>query len=44
MELQKKLARMSWLSLGFQALYMTHVWQELTNMTDCAFWYKASVS
>jgi len=27
---KKKLARISQLSLGFQALYMTHVWQALT--------------
>jgi len=27
---KKKLARMSYLSLGFQALYITHEWQALT--------------
>ena len=35
---------MSQMSLGFQALYMTHECKHWRNMADCAFWYKPTIS
>ena len=32
------------LSLGFQALYMTHGCKHCRNVADCAFWYKPTIS